>query len=612
MKNLTVTNNPSFNNNLKELSKTFSFKLNEDLEIKSILSSDNGFKITKDGNQVTIEYNQDHYFYNAVAYLLMNQDKESYTYENSSEIKRTGIMLDTARNAAPKMETIKEYIQMMSLMGYNFLELYVEDVFEVLDEPKIGYMRGKYSVKDLKELDLYALSYGVEIVPCIQTLAHLERIFMHDEYGSIHDIEDVLLVGADKTYELIENMLKTTKETFQSKRINIGMDEAFRLGLGQYLAKNGYHTKTEIMLEHLEKVVELLKKYDYHGMMWADMFFQMSGGNYHLDEIEITEDIIKRVPKEITLIFWEYYDTAFEKYDKKFKQIRRMTNDYSFAGGAWKWVGFTPLNKFSMKAMDVSIEACRKHKVDDYLVTAWGDDGAEASHYSIIPSLIYASQAFYNHKDLTKVHNDFSLLLTNYTFDELMNIDSNNILTDEVDVKNPSKYLLFDDMLMGRLDYPVSIKFADQYKKKAKVLKLLSNKESKFNYLFETQYRLAEALDLKVSLTNKLYDLYKSKDKSSLKLLLPELERLASLVNVFYKAFMKQWHTENKEFGFEVQNYRLGGLIARILYIKDLVEMYVNGEIKIIEALEEKIVNKDDHKVVAYNSFIKTVTYGKM
>ena len=29
-------------------------------------------------------------------------------------------------------------------------------------------------------------------------------------------------------------------------------------------------------------------------MMWADMFFQMSGGNYHLDEIEITEEIIKR------------------------------------------------------------------------------------------------------------------------------------------------------------------------------------------------------------------------------------------------------------------------------------------------------------------------------
>ena len=32
-------------------------------------------------------------------------------------------------------------------------------------------------------------------------------------------------------------------ETFSSNRINIGMDEAFRLGLGAYLAKHGYQTK---------------------------------------------------------------------------------------------------------------------------------------------------------------------------------------------------------------------------------------------------------------------------------------------------------------------------------------------------------------------------------
>lgn len=612
MKKITVVNNKIFNNNIKELIKTFSFKLKENIEIVSVLLKEEGFKIDKNNTVVSIYYSDDHYFYNAVANLLMNIDKKTYKFKSKSSIKRTGIMLDTARNAVPKLETIKEYIQMMSLLGYNYLELYVEDVFEIFNEPKIGYMRGKYSIKDLKDLDKYALSFGVEIVPCIQTLAHLERIFMHDDYGSIHDIEDVLLVGADKTYELIENMLKTTKETFSSKRINIGMDEAFRLGLGQYLAKNGYHTKTEIMLEHLHKVSELLNKYDYHGMMWADMFFQMSGGNYHLDEIEITQEIIDRVPKDITLIFWEYFDTSFDKYDKKFKQIRRMTDDYSFAGGAWKWVGFTPLNKFSLKAMDVSIEACRKHKVDDYLVTAWGDDGAEASHYSILPSLIYASQSFYNHDDMSKVNNEFALLLSNYSFDELMDLDSNNILTDEVDVKNPSKYLLFDDMLMGRLDYPVSIKFADQYKDKAKTLKNLSNRKSKFNYLFETQYRLAAALELKVQLTNKTYDLYKANDIRNLELIIPKYDELISLIDSFYKAFKNQWHLESKIYGFEVQNYRIGGLISRITYIKDLLQQFINKKIDTIDALDEKIVNKEDDKVVAYNGFIRTVTYGKM
>ena len=96
----------------------------------------------------------------------------------------------------------------------------------------------------------------------------------------------------------------------------------------------------------------------------------------------------------------------------KFKQVRRMTNDYAFAGGAWKWVGFrVHWNEFSIKAMAVSIAACQKHEVNDYLVTLWGDDGAEASHYSIVPSLIYASQAFYSHEDINKVHNDFFFVI---------------------------------------------------------------------------------------------------------------------------------------------------------------------------------------------------------
>lgn len=612
MKTIEVTNNQAFKDNLQSLVNTFDLNLLNDLTIKSEPHNKQGFEISKVGSDVLIKHSEDHYFYNAMAYVLMNQDKKVYNYSNGSKIKRTGIMLDTARNAVPKIKTIQSYIQMMSLLGFNYLELYVEDVFEVIDEPKIGYMRGKYSINDLKNLDSYAKSYGIELVPCIQTLAHLERIFMHDTYASIHDIEDVLLVGAEKTYELIENMVKTCRLAFGSNRINIGMDEAFRLGLGAYLAKHGYQTKTEIMLAHLDKVTKILDKYDYHGMMWADMFFQMSGGNYHLDEIEITEEIIKRVPENITLIFWEYYDTTFSKYDNKFKQVRRMTNDYAFAGGAWKWVGFSPLNEFSIKAMAVSIAACQKHEVNDYLVTLWGDDGAEASHYSIVPSLIYASQAFYSHEDINKVHNDFSLLLSNYTFKELMTLDTLNSLNNIVDVKNPSKYLLFDDILMGRLDYPVSKEFSMLYKDKTITLEKLSIKSSKFNYLFETQFRLSDVLTLKTELTNSLYNAYKTNNRLALSELLPAFDLLIKKMNIFYQAFTTQWHIENKAYGFEVQNYRIGGLISRVSYIKDLVSKYVKEEIDQIEALEEKVMDLNNDNVVAYNGFLRTVTYGKM
>ena len=609
---ITVVNNETFNNNVSEILKTFNINLLENIKITSKDSINLGFTVKKESTNVLIEYSSIHYFYHGLAYLLMNLSESNYIYSNVSKIKNTGIMLDTARNAVPKIDTLKTYIQMMSLLGYNYLELYVEDVFEVLNEPKIGYMRGKYSIEDLKSLDEYAYSFGVEIVPCIQTLAHLERIFMHDTYHSINDIEDVLLVGEARTYELIENMLKTTKETFKSKRINIGMDEAFRLGLGQYLSKNGYQTKTEIMLKHLNEVGKLLKKYNYNAMMWADMFFQMSGGNYHLDDIEITDEIIKQVPKDITLIFWEYYDTKFETYDRKFKQIRRMTDNYSFAGGAWKWCGFTPLNKFTLKSMEASIAACHKHNIDDFLVTAWGDDGAEASHYSILPSLIYASLAFYDIDDKEKAYDSFAELLSNYTFSELMDLDTLNILNDTLDIHNPSKYLLYDDMLMGRLDYSVSHTFSEKYKSMSLLLEKHRNKGSKFSYVFETQYHLSKVLELKTKLTNLVYDYYKEENIKGLKEVVPMFDELIKRLDVFYESFKKQWHTENKDFGFEVQNYRLGGLKNRIIYIQEQINKYINNDIDHLAALDEKIVNKNNHETVAFNGFLRTVTYGKM
>lgn len=612
MTKLKVNNNILFETNINSIIKTLDFDVTEELRIEAHHQTEPGFKIKRNGCFIDIYYNKDHYFYNAFAYVLMYLEEKQYIYEQTATVNHMGLMLDAARNAVPKIETIKSYIQLIALLGFNYMELYVEDVFEVINEPKIGYMRGKYTINDLKDLDQYALSYGVELIPCIQTLAHLERIFMHDTYSEINDIEDVLLVGQPKTYELIENMLKTCKEAFSAKRINIGMDEAFRLGLGAYLSKNGYHTKTTIMLEHLEAVSKLLDKYEYHGMMWADMFFQMSGGNYHLDEVVISDEVIKRVPKNITLIFWEYYDTAYDKYDRKFKQIRRMTTDYSFAGGAWKWVGFTPLNAFSIKAMDVSIQACHNHQVDDYLVTLWGDDGAEASIYSVLPSLIHASQSFYTHKDQNEIENRLALLLTKYRFDELMKLDSLNQLETTSEVHNPSKYLLFDDILMGRLDYPVHESFSSFYQMKSKELSILSNKKSGYHYVFDTQFTLARVLSTKTKLSVNLYRYYKEKDLIGLANLVDEFDVLQEELKCFYKAFTYQWHKENKALGFEVQNYRIGGLLSRLEYGKWLLIKYLNHEITSIDALEEKIVDETSDKVVAYNGFLRTVTYGKM
>ena len=56
-----------------------------------------------------------------------------------------GVMLDMSRNAVMTVENVKKYIDNLSKMGFNTLLLYIEDTYEVKNEPYFGYMRGRYT-----------------------------------------------------------------------------------------------------------------------------------------------------------------------------------------------------------------------------------------------------------------------------------------------------------------------------------------------------------------------------------------------------------------------------------------------------------------------------------
>ena len=151
--------------------------------------------------------------------------------------KKLGVMIDCSRNAVLNKKSFCRMVDILSALGYNFIRLYTEDTYEVDGEPYFGYMRGRYSREEIREMDAYATSKGIELIPCIQTLAHLNSIFRYAEYMKINDTDDILLVGAKRTYKLIDNMFRSLAESFTSRTVHIGMDEAFMLGRGKYQAK---------------------------------------------------------------------------------------------------------------------------------------------------------------------------------------------------------------------------------------------------------------------------------------------------------------------------------------------------------------------------------------
>ena len=125
----------------------------------------------------------------------------------AKKYERLGVMIDMSRNAVMNVKALKEYLVLLKKMGYNSVMLYTEDTYEVEGEPFFGYMRGRYSVAEMKELDEFANNIGVELIPCIQTLAHLNQAL---RWGTIHvDCNDIMLCDDERVYNFIDKMFST-------------------------------------------------------------------------------------------------------------------------------------------------------------------------------------------------------------------------------------------------------------------------------------------------------------------------------------------------------------------------------------------------------------------
>jgi hypothetical protein len=88
-----------------------------------------------------------------------------------------------------------------------------------------------------------------------------------------------------------------------------------------------------------------------------------------------------------------------------------------------------------------------------------------------------------------------------------------------------------------------------------------------------------------------------------------EYTRLEESVSRFTEAFEYQWNKENKPYGLEVHQYRLGGLVARIKACKKRIYQYLNGEIsEIPELLEEILPFLAEGESGYFNNFASNVS----
>ena len=510
--------------------------------------------------------------------------------------KTFGTMLDCSRNAVMTVDAVKRWIDLTAKLGCNTLHLYMEDTYEVDGQPYFGHLRGRYSKAELKQIDAYAAAHGMQVIPCIQTLAHVNALFHWPVYREIRDAADILLTGDERTYALVDGMFRTLRECLRTNIVNIGMDEADLLGLGKYLTLHGYRDRFSILMEHLRRVSEMAKKYGFELLMWGDMFFRLAGGDYFTNFNqdpklgEIPEEVRQLVPENIHLVYWDYFSRDRQSYERNIDAHNAIKSGSWFAGGLWTWAGFAPHNTFSIATMREAMKACHAKGVENVVMTMWGDNGAECSKFAVLPALFTVSQMAQDIDDVETIHANFEREF-GIPFEDFRALDLIGTQNDSAEaIYNPEKYLLYCDPFMGQFDNRVKSGDAAGYADCAARLAKHEH-DAEYGYLFRSLRALCDFLRIKADLGIRTRAAYLSGDKAAAKALCSDYDTAVERLADFYAAYEKQWMYENKPQGFDVIDLRIGGQRQRLLHCRDRLLAYAEGRLDRIEELEEPVLD---------------------
>ncbi len=599
---------------IKELEKEFEFcrvfnKLN--IKFEAFLSEENSINFNLNEDKIIIHYTNEVNIFRLIFSLSNFNFDRDYELKLINKFKDLSVLIDVARNNVLRVKTFKKLILYLALLGYSSIRLYLEDLYEIPSEPYFGYFRGRYNKEEINEIVTYANSFGIKVIPCIQTLAHLKRLKRWIMYRDLFDIDDILLTDNPKTYNLIEKMIKTAKEYFNTDVINIGMDEAINLGRGRYLDNHPYTNRFEIFKNHLNKVLDIINKYNLKAEIWGDMFFNNKEYAY---EDTSNVNTIQNIDENLSLIYWDYNDKPIEEYQKIISMHKTVSKNILVAGGSWKWLGFSPNNMYAINHNKKLMEASIKENISSYILTCWGDNGGETSIFMVLPTLFKVSN--YNFE----VNDDllFNKLTDNISIDEFISVDYlNKVSFDYSDytLNSLNRIYLYNDILLGTYDSLINDiqdkVYLDVYKRLKK-----SSDNSKFGYLFDSLSKLSRVLSLKTNIAKRIRRAYKENDLTELKKLVNDLKRLKRYLSTFYESFYKMWHYESKDFGFDVCDLRIGGVEKRVEVAINKLNKYLLDKNNIIDELSEDNLdfygnNKDFYKpndiVDPYYSKMSTV-----
>ena len=97
-------------------------------------------------------------------------------------------MLDISRDKVPTMGTLKQLVDILARFDYNQFQLYTEHTFAYTAHKAVWEKASPLTPEEIRELDLYCVMHGIELVPNQNCFGHMERWLTKPDYNHLAEL----------------------------------------------------------------------------------------------------------------------------------------------------------------------------------------------------------------------------------------------------------------------------------------------------------------------------------------------------------------------------------------------------------------------------------------
>lgn len=288
-----------------------------------------------------------------------------------------GAMLDISRDRVPTMETLYHLIDLFADWKINQFQLYMEHTFKYLAHPTAWKNSSPMTGEEILALDEYCRSKFIELVPNQNSLGHMERWFIHDEYRSLAETPNgymskwgwyeynSLAVADERTMPFITGLYDELLPHFSSEWLNIGLDETDDIGVARSKeAAERVGGPNRLYLKYLLDLYRVAKERGRRIMFWGDIVVEHP-------------ELIPELPKDAIALEWGYeFDHPWADRVSKFA---KSGIPFFICPGTMTWNTLCGKADNVLENISNGARVGLEYGASGMLNTDWGDNGHSQS-----------------------------------------------------------------------------------------------------------------------------------------------------------------------------------------------------------------------------------------